>query len=415
MHGEANVKRIEKLALGCSLIVLAFALLICVLYWVFWRGVTTLDPENYTTLSRREEDGAVVASLNLSDMLADLHLPDLRGTGTDSSYYPDIEALEKLELSLGYSPDGSTMEISIQGDMATLKRYGIALSPLTYEMETPVYEAPEAQWESSFVGLWNVDTPAVEEGYLTSLLDEYGRGYNLRAVCEEVHRRRDQVMNSQFKGECTAEKTQVSFIAFPAGNSVRNCYRAVYSFTDTAGEKSVYLVIEVQDLAYSREEGVTFKKSVITLPETLKEAESLTGYQQQGCTCTNLYGGGVVQRDREVFDQNGFVRFYGMGTSYKLATGQYWSPTYDKLEEDSIWQLTANGAYSLTKVLRYARKEIYARHFVRFNVSTEGEFSRHFNAYGWYEGLYEEGEVTLSEAEQANVRLLREIQSLIEK
>lgn len=417
MHGEANGKRIEKLALGASLIVLALALLLCVLYWVFWRGVTTLDPKNYTTLFRREEDGAVVASLNLSEMLADLHLPDLRGTGTDSSYYPDIEALEKLELSLGYSSDGSTMTITLSGDMDTLERYGIALSPLTYEMDTPSYEAPDTRWESVFEGVWNVATPALQEGYLTSLLDEYGRGYNLRNVCEEVHRRRDLVVTGWSQQEYTVEKTQVSFILFPAGGRMQNCYRAVYAIRETGEEASasLYLVIEVQDLAYSREEGVTFNKSVITLPATLTEAESLESYKAEGCTCTVLYGGGVVQEDREVFDQNGFVRFYGMGTSYKLANGLYWSPTYDLLEEDSIWQLTANGEYSLAKLLRYARKEIYARHFVRFNKSTEGEFYRHFTAYNWYEEQYGESEITLSEAEQANIRLLREIQSLIEK
>lgn len=402
-------------ALGASLIVMAIALLICALYWQFGRKVITLTPREYTTLSRRAEDGAVVASLNVSAMLEDLHLPDLRGKNADVSQYPDIEALEKLELSLAYGADGETMEITLSGDMTTLKRYGIALSPLTYTMTTPTYEAPEAQWESTFEGIWNVATPAMEEGTLTSLLDEFGRGYNLRAVCEEVHRRRDEVGKKRYTTEYTTEKTQVSFILFPEGGRLQNCYRAVYTLTETSLQTSTCLVVEVQNLAYSREEGVTFSRSITSYPASLTEAESLESYKAEGCTCTVLYGGGMVQEGRSLFDQNGFVRFYGMGTSYRLPNGLYWSPTYDLLEEDSIWQLTASEDCSLAKLLRYARKEIYARHLVRFNKSTEGEFYRHYTAYNWYAGRYEEGEVTLSENEQTNVRLLREIQSLIEK
>lgn len=407
--------QIRNTALGCSLIVLALALLICVVYWEFGRGVTTLDPREYTALSRREEDGAVVAGLNVSAMLHSLHLPDLRETDTDLTLYPDIEALQSLQLSLSYGETGSTMEVKIEGDMATLKAYGIALSPLTYTMDTPAYVEPERQWASNFEGLWNTATPALQEGYLTAPLDEYGRGYNLRAVCEEVHRRRDLFAQDRFREGYTAEKTQVSFIAFPAGGRMHNCYRAVYAMGTAESEEKVYLVIEVQDLHYSQTEGVTFRRSTLTLPDTLKEGENLTAYEKEGAACTILYGGGVVRPDREVFDQNGFVRFYGMGTSYRLASGLYWSPTYDLLEEDSIWQLTAGESHSLANLLRYARREIYARHFVRFDRSGEGEFQRHYTGYGWYTGLYAESEVTLSEAEKANVRLLREIQSLIEK
>lgn len=406
--------QIRSTAWGCSLIVGALALLVCVLYWEFGRRVTTLNPETYTTLYRLE-DGAVGASLNLSAMLEDLHLPDLRGKGTDAALYPDIEALENLQLSLAYGADGTYMEVSLAGNMEVLREYGIVLSPLIYKMETPAYVAPEPEEAFLFSNILSEAPQIIAEGYLTSLLDAYGRGYNLRAVCEEVQRRRDQMGASRFNTEYTAEKTQVSFAVFPKGGRLKNCYRAVYAMKEKEGEKSLYLIVEVQDLSYSAEKGVTFRKSTVTTAESLKAAEDLEGYVQEGCTCTVLYGGGMVHAGRELFDQNGFVRFYGKGTSYRLANGLYWSPTYDLLEEDSIWQLTAGDAHSLVNLLRYARKEIYARHQVRFDESTEREFYRHFTAYNWYEGVYAESEVTLSEAEKANVRLLREIQSLIEK
>ena len=97
-----------------------------------------------------------------------------------------------------------------------------------------------------------------------------------------------------------------------------------------------------------------------------------------------------------------------------MATGLYWSPTYDLLTEDMIWKLTAADAYSLAKVLRYARKEIYARYHAPFDQKTELEFYNHYRSYSWYSsGVDRSDEMT--ETERANMRLLREIQSLIEK
>ena len=362
----------------------------------------------------------LAARMDLSALLNACHLPDPRESGLEIGRYPDIQALLSMELQLAYGQDGN-MELSLRADTDTLRRWGIELSPLEFTMEAPAYVAPREKKGSLAVE----QEPAEEEkplteGYLTSLLDPYGRGYNLRTVCEEVQARRDQAAKSLFKDEYETEKLQLNFIVFPVGQPYRNCYRAVYAIrekTDSSAkmQKVQYLTVEVLDLAYSSREGVTFRRSSLRMPDTLREAESLSEYEEMGCTCFDLYGGGMRNEERSAFDQNGFVRFFDTATSFQMANGLYWSPTYDLLEEDDIWRLTAVKGHSLANLLRYARKEIYARHYVRFSETAEKEFLNHYTGYGWYEGHFDREDIALSETEKANLRLLREIQSLIEK
>ena len=80
-----------------------------------------------------------------------------------------------------------------------------------------------------------------------------------------------------------------------------------------------------------------------------------------------------------------------------------------------IWALTAVDGHSLANLLRYARKEIYARYYTAFDPKTEREFNEHYRAYAWYEPRTPDLSGLMTEAEKSNIRLLREIQSLIEK
>jgi len=85
------------------------------------------------------------------------------------------------------------------------------------------------------------------------------------------------------------------------------------------------------------------------------------------------------------------------------------------LDEDAIWKLTAVDGHSLANLLRYARKEIYARYYMAFDPKSEREFRQHYNAYDWYEERKPDLSRLMTETERSNIRLLREIQSLIEK
>ena len=118
---------------------------------------------------------------------------------------------------------------------------------------------------------------------------------------------------------------------------------------------------------------------------------------------------------KRAFDQNGFVQFPDSPTSYRMANGVYWSPTYDALDEDQIWKLTAVEGHSMANLLRYARKEIYARYYAGFDERTEREFYEHYNSFSWYREMVPDRTADMTETERNNVRLLREIQSFIEK
>jgi hypothetical protein len=208
-------------------------------------------------------------------------------------------------------------------------------------------------------------------------------------------------------------KTQTAFIVYTEGRR-KNLYRASYTATyrpeDGSDPYSVWFSVDVYDL--SRRDGqITFAGTDVSMYDSEEESKRLPG---KG-TATKLWGGGVRVNGKNGFDLNGFVAFPGYPTSYRLANGIYWSPTYDALNEDAIWSLTAVDGHSLANLLRYARKEIYARYYSAFDPKSEREFAEHFSKYDWYEAREPDLTMLMTETEKSNIRLLREIQSLIEK
>lgn len=196
--------------------------------------------------------------------------------------------------------------------------------------------------------------------------------------------------------------------------SHHNLYRASYTAAFNPGEGqetiTVYFTVDLYDL-YRQNGEIGYGATDVTLHATEDESKELPG----NGVATRLWGGGVKVDGKQGFDQNGFVRFPDRPTSFRMANGIYWSPTYDALTEDMIWKLTAVEGHSLANLLRYARKEIYARYYVGFDPKTEREFYEHFNDCQWYEARDPDLNGLMTETEQQNIRLLREIQSLIEK
>lgn len=254
-------------------------------------------------------------------------------------------------------------------------------------------------------------TPAVQQGALLhSLVDANGYGYNLRAVCECVHEQRDNVLKVLYgDAACSFEKLQASFSVDP---NVNNCYQATYRAwldADGTAPNYAYFFVRVFHLTLG-EFGVQSLSSTASVCRTEKDARKAPFDD-----VTVLSGGGVTVPGKVAFDQNGFLLFPDCPTSYRMANGIYWSPTYDPLDEDTIWKLTAVDGHSLANLLRYARKEIYARYYAGFDERTEREFYEHYTSYPWYRELTPDRTADMTEAELANIRLLREIQSLVEK
>lgn len=396
-------------------IVLGVSLLVAVLSAV--RGHTTeIDLRQYVIVGT-DAGGNPAVLLDVDAILNDLRLPNPNRPGVNAADYPEVYALCTARMHLR-PIDADHMHVTIDADTETLKRYGITFAATTWEQQVKGFVAGATPTP---VPLPQTETPARDrtpepsepDGYLTSLLDTNGNGLNLRAVCEAVHNERDLLCKEIFGNNYDTTKTQTAFIVYTEGRR-KNLYRASYTATyrpeDGSEPYSIWFTVDVYDLF--RENGtISFAGTDVSLCDSEEESKRMPG---KG-TVTKLWGGGVRVDGKNGFDLNGFVVFPGYPTSFRLANGIYWSPTYDRLDEDAIWSLTAVDGHSLANLLRYARKEIYARYYTAFDPKSEREFNEHYNAYDWYEAREPDLSPLMTEAERSNIRLLREIQSLIEK
>lgn len=406
-------------ALLASAAILAAAIFLCALY-IGKRGYgVTVNLEDYTTVGRNAL-GVPVAAIDIDALLTDLHLPNPKSPFVNMADYPDVYALCSMSVSLSYTSHEELMHVEVSCDLDTLTRYGIRIANTGWEqsvrglLDDGATATPVPLAESTVLPA-PTGTPAAQDGLLTALVDEQGRGYNLRSVCERVQKERDSVCVELFGNNYNAEKTQLYFIVSHGGSEFTNLYRAVYVVTevreDETEPRTECFTVDILNL-YMRD-GVVFFRSVdVNIVDNESEADAISRFNGPDYDVTRLHGGVVT--DREAYDQNGFVRFIGCPTSYRMANGIYWSATYEPLTEDMVWSLTAVPGHSLANLLRYARKEIYARYYCIFDERTEHEFLEHYSSYDWYEGREDDLSELMSDMERANIALLREIQDLIE-
>lgn len=406
-------------AIVISAVILLFSILVCAWYVLLRGYAVPLDLESYTTIGRDAENRPT-ATLDIDAVLRDLGLPDPTSPEVQTSRYPDVAALCSMEVIPRYADTDGYLHVTIVADTPTLLFHGIRLVKTEWEQALPP-ASPEL-WTEAEQGepeeLEEGTPPVMEEGTLVSLLDRNENGLNLRGVCERVHKERDAAAVEAFGEEYSATKLSVTF--FSDANSVppRNVYRALYRISERTDDgqtpDTVYLTVDVMGLKWSAASGVTFASVETETYETQEEATALTADMERQYAVVKLSGGGVMVEDKGTFDQNGFVRFAEQPTSFLMPNGLYWSPTYDALTEDMIWKLTATEERSMVNLLRYARREIYARHGAAFDETTEKEFYDFYHRYAWYHGGSASVDDLLTEEEKSNVRLLREIQSLLE-
>ena len=412
---ERRNKRLMRIAWIGSAAVLAVCLAFAIVLGAVHGVRTEIDLEKYVAVGT-DAGGNPAVLLDVDAILTDLHLPNPNRPGVNMHDYPDVEALCTAKMHL-LPIDGERMRVTIEADTETLAQYGIVFRTMSWEQQikgfvegetpTPV-PTPERLPQTT-----ETPDPGEPDGYLTSLLDSDGNGLNLRTVCETVQNERDFTCNEVFGNSFDTTKTQVVFIVYTEGrhhNLYRASYTAEYKPEDGQEPITIYFTVDLYDL-YRLNGEIGYGSIDVSMYGTEEESRHIPA----GGDAIRLSGGGVKVDGRQGFDQNGFVRFPDSPTSYRMANGVYWSPTYDLLDEDMIWSLTAVEGHSLANLLRYARKEIYARYYVPFDPKTEREFFEHYSAYDWYEERVPDLLGRMTEAERSNIRLLREIQSLIEK
>lgn len=411
-----TVKHPGRLAI---VLVLSVGTILLALAWALYFGrVTrrTADLAAYTTLTRTGD--TVTAVLDLNGLLVELGLPDPR-TDESAARNSAVKALLNMKLDLAFTEEPDVISISAVVGEAGLKWQGITLRERTWTAPVKVLPRTVPQEETAPV-TQEVERPRTvqTEGYLSSLLDEEGKGLNLRKVCERVHFERDRLSKEVFGSTCVTEKLGLWFIVFPAGSERRNCYRAAYALKDTGtGEGrsigSCYFTVDVWDLSYRSGAGVDYKRSEAAMYDTAQAAMDLST-EFAGCAMYELIGGSVIAQGRPSFDYNGFVRFVGLPMSHPLPDGSLWSPSVDAMEEDDLWRLVGNGEYTMSELLAWVRMEIYARRGYTFPEADQDEYRFHYAACDWYSPTEDAPEQYMTPTERRNLELVRDLEALLD-
>ena len=422
-NGRTQPNRGFLLLAGIGTVGLLSAL--ALLFFFRCRKPDVIDLSAYVDLGR-SQSGEPTARLDTEAILHDLHLPSPESDPHAAEQLPEVRAILDMELYLAFTEAEETMRVAVLADTDTLRRAGIEILSLTWEQPVKGYLAESASPSPTAYAPLPTPTPIVyETRYLTALVDADGNGYNLRAVCERVQRERDEIGKGLVAGSTNypnykAEKIQVSFSVGKTAEVYKNIYSASYRITlesavEGLNDVVLYYRIRLVNLKLNADGTVSFDPQVFSQMCKNETECKRAPSPSNSYTTTVLSGGGVRVGNKAAFDQNGFVIFPGCPTSYRMASGLYWSPTYDALTEDMIWKLTAVDGHSLANLLRYARKEIYARYYTMFDQKSEREFYEHYRSFSWYHEMSPDLSSRMSETERANMRLLREIQSLIEK
>ena len=418
-QGKKKTYTVKDPARLAVVVAAAAGILLLVLGWVFFLGRVrrqTADLAAYTTLTRTGE--TVTAVLDVDSLLTELALPDPR-TDSKAARNPAVKALMNMQLTLAFTEEPDVIAVTADVNEGALKRKGIVLKERTWTR--PAKVLPRTAPEEPILTEQVVDKPKtlLQEGYLTGLLDEEGKGLNLRPVCERVHFERDRLAKEIFGNNYVTSKTNVWFIVYPEGSQRHNLYRAVFTLAET-GEQEVRSIrnccftVDVVDLVYRPGTGIGFAKTDVAIYPTYEEVSSLEELQTQGCAITEILGGSVPGPERPSFDYNGFVRFVGLPMSHPLPDGSLWSPSSDPLEEDDLWRLVGNGEYTMAELLSFVRMEIYARHGYTFPNEDQAAYRQHFDACDWYRGTEDAPERFMTPTERRNLDLIRDMEALLD-
>ena len=395
----------------------------CILLAVIWAlflsrmGRRTADLSAYTTLTRTGE--TVTAVLDLDSLLTELDLPNPR-TEPKALRNGAVKALMNMKLELAFTQEPDVVTVMANVNQRALRRKGIVLKEARWTGPVKVLPRTAAQEEAP-TAVQEAERPKtmLADGYLSALLDEEGKGLNLRKVCERVHFERDRLAKEIFGNSYVTKKTNLWFIVYPQGSEHHNCYRAVYALTEVGAKEgrsvgSCYFTVDVLDLAYRAGSGISFSGTDVAMYDTLEEAQGLEPFTALGCGITALTGGSVPGPARPTFDYNGFVRFVGLPMSHPLPDGSLWAPSSDPLEEDDLWRLVGNGEYTMVELLALVRMEIYARRGYTFPDPADGAYRDHFAACSWYSATEDAPERFMSPTEYRNLELLRSLEALLD-
>ena len=192
--------------------VISVAVILLALAWALFLGRMTrrtADLAAYTTLTRTGE--TVTAVLDMDSLLTELELPNPR-IEPKAARNGAVKHLLGMKLNVAFTEEPDVVTVSVDANEPALKWRGIALKERTWTAAVKVLpRTPDS--EEAPVEVQAPDKPqtVLADGYLTGLLDEEGKGLNLRTVCERVHFERDRLAKEIFGHVCTFEDRKPIF------------------------------------------------------------------------------------------------------------------------------------------------------------------------------------------------------------
>jgi len=412
-----NVKHPGRLVL---VLAISVGIILLAVAWTLFLGQArrqAVDLAEYTTVTRTGE--TVTAVLDVDGLLTELGLPNPR-TEQKAARNGAVRALLNMDMTLAFTPEPDVMDVSVKVSTAALRLRGIRLMRTEWQSQAKVLprtEPPVQEAEKQAPAEVERPKTVLADGYLSGLLDEEGKGLNLRSVCERVRFERDRLAKEIFGGSYVTRRLGTWFLVLPAGSEHKNCYRAAFLLQEVGMQEGrsvgeCYFTVDVWDLAYGARTGVEYARSEVAMYDGLAEAMDLSA-EFAGSTMFELIGGSVVSVGRPTFDYNGFVRFVGLPMSHPLPDGSLWSPSCDPLAEDDLWRLVGNGEYTMAELLSFLRMEILARHGYTFPNPDQAAYRAHYDACDWYRPTEDAPEQYFTPTERQNWNLLLGLEALL--
>ena len=184
-HLSEKKKQVIRI-LGIVLVIAAAAASIALFFTL--RHPAEVDLSRYVSVGKNSL-GETASSVDLDALLSDLHYSSSDDRTGILERFPEVRALMEMKLRLSETDDPESVLVTAELDTDTLLNNGIQIKETSWTQQIKGQIASSDIPLSSPVSVSVSPSPEADFNivagiYLTSLADENGDGYNLRAVCE---------------------------------------------------------------------------------------------------------------------------------------------------------------------------------------------------------------------------------------
>lgn len=228
------------------------------------------------------------------------------------------------------------------------------------------------------------------EDSLTSLY-----GYDQTQLRKAIQKAKEEYYGDSF------ESSTVSYNFFVVGKNASaqygNCFVVVYTVKTAEGTE--YLRAEVYN--FGGDTDITYKDVCLTSFTSSSKAKSNSDFSTSLYTIYTLNGGSMTfseNSNTDPFTQEGLV---------------FDNSLEEKLTTEDLWDIPANGEYTLLQLLGYARNEIFARSGHKFKDTSN--YYTYYSQYDWYQPTGSISYNDIVKTGRTNIDLIKDVEELIKE